>query len=55
MHQLVFSPLTDAAQQAVEGRRPHLVVTGTGSPVMKYQGLAHLHLAPPRIPDAAAA
>jgi hypothetical protein len=31
-----------AAQQAVEGRRPHVVVTVTASlsPVVKYHGLA---------------
>jgi hypothetical protein len=40
----------DAAQQAVEDRRPHLVVTVTAylSPVVKYHGLARRHLLPPR-------
>jgi hypothetical protein len=41
---------TSAAQQAVEGRRPHLVVTVTTSlsPVVKYHGLARRHLMPSR-------
>jgi hypothetical protein len=39
-----------AAQQAVEDRRPHLVVTTTASfsPVVKYHGLARRRLTPPR-------
>ena len=40
----------NAAQQAVEDRRPHLVVTSPSflSPVVDYHGLARLHPLRPR-------
>jgi hypothetical protein len=43
-------PVTSAAQQAVEDRRPHLVETCTVSlsPVVEYHGLARRYLSPPR-------
>jgi hypothetical protein len=57
LHRLHQEVIEKAAQQAVEDRRPHLVVTITASlsPVAKYHGLARRQLTPSGFPDAAAA